>query len=216
MISSQDDFNLQKFLVSAFVIQAFFDHSQVLLLDAEDTGVSCCAADLLARALLLLCLLLLRFEEDVFADGPAEIEDLTDLFAGISGTGQAASTKEDDVEGVLIEIGAVESLAFVEIYYRTELKDEFDCVYGQLAEDWMEALKADVADVHLHFLIFFVCFRDELAICCPHSNIILVELLPNLKESLLYFLLDFRLELLLHVLQFQILTFEVLQGMHFL
>ena len=55
-----------------------------------------------------------------------------------------------------------------------------------------------MANVNLDLLIFALAFA-------------LTELLPNLEEALLDFSLDPRLELLLHVVELEVLTLEVLE-----
>ena len=140
MVSSQNDLDLQKLLVRTFFIQAFFDHGQVLLLDAKDTGVCYRAAYLFADAFLPLGFLLLRFEQNVFANSPTEVEELTDLPSWVLSAGEATFSKQHNVKRVLIEIWAIQSLTFGEVHYGAVLQNKLYRFDSQFAEYWVEIL----------------------------------------------------------------------------
>ena len=58
-----------------------------------------------------------------------------------------------------------------------------------------------MADIHLHFITL---------------RLSLTKLFADLEEALLYFSLDPRLQLLLHVVEFEVLAFEVFEWVAFL
>ena len=78
-------------------------------------------------------------------------------------------------------------------------------------------MKANVGHINLHLFIILILLSELATSSCLDSlsilYIVITKLLPDFKESFFYFFLYLRLELLLHVVHFKVLTFKMLQRM---
>jgi len=74
----------------------------------------------------------------------------------------------------------------------------------------MEVVQAYVRNIHLNFLLTTSTFARAFRI----RTIVTSKLFSYLKEATLDLFFNFRLELLLHIIRFKILPFEMLQWMH--
>jgi len=91
----------------------------------------------------------------------------------------------------------VEGLRPLQVDYLTEVQDCLNHVQVELAEDRVVVVETQMADVHLHFF--------------SRDGFVATELLPDFEEPFFDLALDAGLQLLLHVVQLQVLAFEVLE-----
>jgi len=140
--------------------------------------------------------LLIRLEQYFFTNSPADVEWLANILLCFW-VAKAQLSKQDHVQEPVVESLLVESLTLLQVDDLTEVENRLDDVKIKFAEDWMVVMQAEMANIHLHLLTLDLCF--------------LAELLANLKEAFLDFTLHAWLELLLHVVQLQVLAFEVLE-----
>ena len=89
-------------------------------------------------------------------------------------------------------------LIFVEVNYLAEGKENFDGVEAELTENGVVVLQTEVRNVNLHFF---------------SHGVVRAELLLYFKETRFDFLLHTRIQLLLHVLNFKLLSHEQLKGL---
>lgn len=73
-------------------------------------------------------------------------------------------------------------------------------------------MEAYVRDIDLNFFVVVILSHQLTASSCMNTWIILPKLFPDLKESFFYLFFNFWLELLLHVIHFELLPFEIIQG----
>ena len=149
------------------------------------------------------------FEEDFLPDGPANVHELALLLLR-AGVEQFEAAEQDHVETAVVEAGSVESLPLLNEDDAAVLEEGLDGVHLELAEDRVVVLEADVRDVHLDFFVVLIAGQQLSSSGRLHS-FVASELLPDLEEALLDFLLDLRLELFLHVVHFEVVALEVLQ-----
>jgi hypothetical protein len=93
----------------------------------------------------------------------------------------------------------IQYLVLLKVNYLAEVQKCLHHVEREFTENRVVVLQAQVRDVDLDLF--------------AHGAIGLVKskFLANLEEAFFYFLLNARLELLLHVVKFQILSFKVLE-----
>ena len=120
---------------------------------------------------------------------------------------QSELTEQDNVQVAIIEALLIQSLPFLQINDLTEIENSLDHVQIELAEDRMVVVQAQMADIDLNFLV---------SSCLTTFAIPVTKLLSYLKEALFDLSFNTRLQLLLHVVQLQVLSFEVLEWVAFL
>lgn len=91
----------------------------------------------------------------------------------------------------------VQGLSFLQVDDLAKVEDCLDHVEVKFAEDRVVVVQAQVTHVHLNFF--------------PVKWNVAPELFANLKKAFFDLPLDTRLELLLHVVKFQILALEILE-----
>ena len=111
--------------------------------------------------------------------------------------------KQDHIQVSIVVALLIEGLIFLQVDDLAEVENSFYDVKVELAKDWMVIVETEMAHVNLDLLVLIATFT-------------LSKFLSNLKETFLYFSLDTWLQLLLHVVELEVLSLEVLQRIAFL
>ena len=109
---------------------------------------------------------------------------------------EAQFSKQDYVEVAIVEALLIQDLSLVEVDDLAKIQDCLHHIQVELAEYRMVIVKAEMADINLDL---FSC------------GLPFTEFLANLKETLFDLAFHARFQLLFHVVQFQILSFKVLE-----
>ena len=111
--------------------------------------------------------------------------------------------KQDHIQVSIVVALLIEGLIFLQVDDLAEVENSFHDVEVELAKDWMVIVETEMAHVNLDLLVLIATFT-------------LSKFLSNLKETFLNFSLDTWLQLLLHVVELEVLSLEVLQRVAFL
>lgn len=79
VVAAQHDFNFGEFFVGAFLVEAFLNLRQVLLLDSKDAGFGDRLTYFISLIFLFLCFLFLSFEQNLFTYCPAYVQYIANL-----------------------------------------------------------------------------------------------------------------------------------------
>lgn len=95
-------------------------------------------------------------------------------------------------------------MSFLQINYWAVVKNYFDCFQIKFTENRMKIVKTQMRDINLNFVIFtiFIWVLSTVFI-----------FLFYFEKAFFNFFFDLRLQLLLHIEHFQILTFKIFQWM---
>ena len=113
---------------------------------------------------------------------------------------QPKLSEQHNVQVPIVEALLIQCLSLLQVNNLAKIQDSLDHIKIELAEDGMVVVQAQVADVDLHFLI-----SGSLA------TFSFAELFADLKEALFDFSFDAGLELLFHVVELEVLPFEILE-----
>ena len=111
--------------------------------------------------------------------------------------------KKDHIQVSIVVALLIEGLIFLQVDDLAEVENSLHDVEVELAKDWMVIVETEMAHVNLDLLVLIATFT-------------LSKFLSNLKETFLNFTLDTWLQLLLHVVELEVLSLEVLQRVAFL
>lgn len=96
---------------------------------------------------------------------------------------------------MVIKTLRIQSLAFVQVHYRTVVQYDLDCLKSELAKYWMEVMEAQMGHINLNLVALLFTGLPVVPV-----ETFLIELLLDLKEALFDLLLHFWFQLLLHVM----------------